>query len=231
MKSLIVYGPQGCGKTTHAEELMRNHHLTSVVELDSVPANQSIRKVAEGVLYLTCDQRLAIDHAERFGLRVMSFEHAMRTITVKETGGIVFNGVQPRRVTMHNPAFAAPYGDGTRPKTLDQLFTASGQTLDEVAAEATRRRPGETDVAFRARIQRAVQAADYSKMAEAWDPATGKDRTVSFSLVATREELVNWLLNNLKNYSREYLEEQSIVDLVALAKDARLAPGPWLKLV
>lgn len=148
-----------------------------------------------------------------------------------------------RRHTMHNPAFAAPYGNGVRPKTLDQLFTASGQTLDDVAAEATRRKPGESDAAFRSRIQRAVQAADYNKMAAHWDPATGTAKPIPglpsafFEMQAGsavdggRAGLVQQLLNACKSFSREYLEFQTNKELVEIAKAQRLAPGPWLKLV
>jgi hypothetical protein len=96
MKSLIVYGPKGCGKTTRAAELVTRHGLKHVCELDNfitrTALQDTLRRDAEGFLFLTSGaQEAAEGQAKHFGLRVMSYETAMRTITVD--GVYEFNGV------------------------------------------------------------------------------------------------------------------------------------------
>lgn len=93
MKSLIVYGPKGCGKTTHAQELLSRHGLCKVVEVESEKRKRNLRPEAKGVLYLTCYAETAHLDGQRFGIRVMSFEDAMRTISEPE--GVEFTGVKP----------------------------------------------------------------------------------------------------------------------------------------
>ena len=48
MKSLIVYGPRGCGKTTHAAKIASYYGLTTIVD----PWDGASFE-AEGHLYLT----------------------------------------------------------------------------------------------------------------------------------------------------------------------------------
>jgi len=52
-KSVIVYGPQGCGKTRHAERIRKHFGLDSIVD-DFDPRKGMM---LYGVLYLTCDMR------------------------------------------------------------------------------------------------------------------------------------------------------------------------------
>lgn len=52
---------------------------------------------------------------------------------------------------------------------------------------------------------------------------------VVLSFVDSREKLVDWLLNQ-GNFTREYLEGMLNSDLIAMAKDKRLAPGSWMHL-
>lgn len=94
MKSLIVYGPKGCGKTTHAEELMRRHGLTRVIEVDG-RATRYTEKLAEGVLFLTNARSSEAEATAKFNdLRVMSYENAMRTVSVEEE--TTFTGKLPK---------------------------------------------------------------------------------------------------------------------------------------
>jgi hypothetical protein len=105
MKSLIVYGPKGCGKTTHAEELMTRHGLLRVCELDNTLGAAArhglLDKNPDSVLYLTCStQENAELDGRRFGLRVMSYENAMRTVS--EPDGVEFTGVNRPKFNWEN---------------------------------------------------------------------------------------------------------------------------------
>lgn len=53
-KSIIVYGPQGCGKTRYAERMRKHFGLSSVVD-DFDPVRTGI--ILYGMLYLTSDMR------------------------------------------------------------------------------------------------------------------------------------------------------------------------------
>lgn len=68
--SLVVHGPAGCGKTSHAEELRAHFGLAEVVEADDVRGSLPYR----GALILTNEpgQKRLRDHM------FMSFEAAMR---------------------------------------------------------------------------------------------------------------------------------------------------------
>lgn len=69
MQSVVIHGPQGCGKTTHAEALARHFGCTQVVQdwngLDPLPA---------GALGLTNAPAARLAAVE--GARVVSYEHA-----------------------------------------------------------------------------------------------------------------------------------------------------------
>ena len=73
MKSVIVHGPQGCGKTLHAPQLLKHFGLRAVV--DEFDAVRTLDIKFEGVLYLT---HRAPTYA--LGLRVVSFADAMQQI-------------------------------------------------------------------------------------------------------------------------------------------------------
>lgn len=61
-KSVIVYGPQGCGKTRHAKGIAAHFGLTKVVEADELVA-RSEKFDKAGTLYFTCMTRAEIEHA------------------------------------------------------------------------------------------------------------------------------------------------------------------------
>lgn len=71
-KSIIIHGPQGCGKSMHAAELAKHFGLRKIVELDDYP-RQKIHKTDH--LYLTSFKPSADTDICR---RVMSFDQAMR---------------------------------------------------------------------------------------------------------------------------------------------------------
>ncbi len=56
-KSIIVYGPQGCGKTRNAARIAKHFGLVKIID-GGLDANNSLRRQspqADGVLYLTCE--------------------------------------------------------------------------------------------------------------------------------------------------------------------------------
>jgi hypothetical protein len=79
MKSVIVHGPQGCGKTRNAELLKKHFRLTHIVDgLEDVRRANELR--SEGTLYLaqmnplqTCRGPVVKD----LSIRVFSFKDAM----------------------------------------------------------------------------------------------------------------------------------------------------------
>lgn len=73
MKSVIVHGPQGCGKTLNAPKLRKHFGLRKVVEGFDASLAGDINP--EGTLYLT---NSAPKNA--LGLRVVAFVDAMRQI-------------------------------------------------------------------------------------------------------------------------------------------------------
>lgn len=67
MKSVIVYGPQGCGKTTHATAMLKYFKLRYVEDLES----HDVRAVrTENTLYLSQDEATAKGR----GLDTFNFE-------------------------------------------------------------------------------------------------------------------------------------------------------------
>lgn len=76
-KSVIVYGPQGCGKSTHAEALARHFGL-SVIHDDDYIDQRKYR--AAGTLYLTCVKPEWVPDEAR---RCFSFDDAMRMVGIR----------------------------------------------------------------------------------------------------------------------------------------------------
>lgn len=54
-ESIVVYGPQGCGKTTAAQALATHFGLHTIVDDESLPPKHVIR-ATPGCLYLTNDR-------------------------------------------------------------------------------------------------------------------------------------------------------------------------------
>ena len=77
MNTVIVYGPQGCGKTRNAEALMKHFGCTGIE--DDWALNQHVRR---GALHLTSESAEDIQIARCHGLsgQVISFEAAMEEL-------------------------------------------------------------------------------------------------------------------------------------------------------
>lgn len=69
--TIVIHGPQGCGKTRNAEALRQHYGLDRVIEADERP-HQMLP--ATGALVLTC--RVSVMHAA--GLELVPFEVAMQ---------------------------------------------------------------------------------------------------------------------------------------------------------
>ncbi len=70
-KSLIIYGPQGCGKTRNGEYLASFFGLQRVVEMDELHGQVTAK---EGTLFLTCNYPTP---KKMEGMEVMLFSDAM----------------------------------------------------------------------------------------------------------------------------------------------------------
>ena len=69
--SIVIHGPQGCGKTRNAEALRLHYGLNRIVEADERPQQML---PATGALVLPC--RVSVMHAA--GLELVSFDVAMQ---------------------------------------------------------------------------------------------------------------------------------------------------------
>ncbi len=72
-RAVLVYGPQGCGKSINAERLRRHFGCASVQD-EGLDWWGPRRKIVDGALHLTTEQPAA----EIPGVRVLSFAEAMR---------------------------------------------------------------------------------------------------------------------------------------------------------
>ncbi len=85
-KSVIVYGPQGCGKTRNAEAMVKHFGLRESCDLDDAMVRGPLK--VTGMLYLTSQTREeliahgVVDPAAR---RVFSFDEAMGHMTPVDT--------------------------------------------------------------------------------------------------------------------------------------------------
>lgn len=79
--SVIVHGPQGCGKTRNADAMRRHYGLQQVVEADDI-AGRTVPSF--GALVLTCDKDAANRMAEHGSLRAVPFTHAARAAGVAQ---------------------------------------------------------------------------------------------------------------------------------------------------
>lgn len=80
MKSVIVHGPHGCGKTRNAEALRKHFRLGNVVDgLEEVRRANELQP--EGTLYLTYinpEQTCRGPVIKALGIRVVAFKDAMQ---------------------------------------------------------------------------------------------------------------------------------------------------------
>lgn len=76
-KSLVVYGPKACGKTTNGAMLAKKFGLEAVVELEDNRATSQAAPLPP-TLYLTYDERTAKRFAAAHEFDVMTFDAAMQ---------------------------------------------------------------------------------------------------------------------------------------------------------
>lgn len=86
-QSVVLYGPQGCGKTVNGAAIAKALGLKAVVELDEVSRDNMPK--ARGSLYLTCRDKADLQHYEKLGLRLMAYEAAIRLPGFKRTACVV----------------------------------------------------------------------------------------------------------------------------------------------
>lgn len=77
-KTVIVYGPQGCGKTRNSEKMRRAFGLDTVIDDWQPGSNGQPRIPKTGALVLTCDP--AVHRIAGGGIAVIDFEAAMRFV-------------------------------------------------------------------------------------------------------------------------------------------------------
>jgi uridine kinase len=73
-QSIVIHGPQGCGKTLNGQRLRKHFGLQVIVDLDDYPGQRRLI-ATEGALVLTHDEAAA---HRLTGFRVLSFKEAMR---------------------------------------------------------------------------------------------------------------------------------------------------------
>lgn len=78
-KSVIVYGPQGSGKTLHARAIAEKHGLGRVIDLEDVKL-MGERLQRQGFLYLSCSQSYAERAAGLLGTEVIHIDEALASI-------------------------------------------------------------------------------------------------------------------------------------------------------
>lgn len=86
--SIIIYGPQGCGKTSHAERFRRHFKMDEVCddEMDPYPltVQQQEEFKAGKVLFLTPIDPKSKEYDTRYGdydnRRVFSFDQALKLL-------------------------------------------------------------------------------------------------------------------------------------------------------
>lgn len=77
--SIIVYGPQGCGKTKHAEALRAHFNCDAVVDEAEWPKGQrelAKFKAGNDLLLITADEAPGIVTSQPIHRRIFSFEEA-----------------------------------------------------------------------------------------------------------------------------------------------------------
>jgi hypothetical protein len=90
-KAVIIYGPQGCGKTLRADDIKAHFKASRVVDLDELGVRPYIsgRKreqpvVPAGTVALTYDEGLAREAAERSNGEAWAFEDFLRCAGLTE---------------------------------------------------------------------------------------------------------------------------------------------------
>lgn len=78
----IVYGPQGCGKTTNAEAIAKAYGCHKIVDTGTV----LVEKLAPGVLILTNEDPDLSRARFDFPIRVVTYKVAMEMVKIDEEG-------------------------------------------------------------------------------------------------------------------------------------------------
>ncbi len=78
-KSVVVYGPQGSGKTLHGRAIAEKHGLNRVIDLEDVQL-MGERLQRQGFLYLSCSQSYAERAAGLLGTEVIHIDQALASI-------------------------------------------------------------------------------------------------------------------------------------------------------
>ncbi len=78
-KSIVLYGPQGSGKTLHGGAIAAKLGLRQVVDLEDVQL-MGKRLQRQGFLYLSCSQPYAQRAADLLGTEVVHISQALATI-------------------------------------------------------------------------------------------------------------------------------------------------------
>ena len=76
-RSVVIYGPQGCGKTRNAETLRTAYRLDRVIEADDHNGRSPLDVPATGALVLVCDPA---DIRIPEGVVTLPFNTAMRRV-------------------------------------------------------------------------------------------------------------------------------------------------------
>ena len=84
-KSVVVYGPQGSGKTLHGRAIAEKHGLSRVIDLEDVQL-MGERLQRRGFLYLSCSQNYAERAARLLGTEVIDIDQALASVGITKAG-------------------------------------------------------------------------------------------------------------------------------------------------
>lgn len=84
-KSIVVYGPQGSGKTRHGRAIAERHGLSRVIDLEDVQL-MGERLQRQGFVYLSCSQSYAERAAGLLDTEVIHIDQALAGIGGSQAG-------------------------------------------------------------------------------------------------------------------------------------------------
>lgn len=84
-KSIVVYGPQGSGKTLHGAAIAKKHGLQHVIDLEDVQL-MGERLQRQGFVYLSYSESYAQRAANLLGCSVIHIDQALASIGVTKAG-------------------------------------------------------------------------------------------------------------------------------------------------
>lgn len=121
--SVIVHGPQGCGKTRNAEQLRTHFGLTEIIELEDFAG---VFIPDRGALVLTSADPATI-YAPRF--HVFAFHEAMALLRKEEAPAILRNAAQAidDRATLRD----CPAGERSMTRCVAAFNALTGHALSE----------------------------------------------------------------------------------------------------